>query len=166
MGLDVCYIVPQPAHKFLGVMLDQEFQWNQQANSTLAKSTKWTLAFQWLAKSFSGVNLQLMQQLFHVVTIPKILYAMGVWLTLVHQKLHACKSSSSVGATNRFTSLQQTAALAITGALHLTTTDILNLHTGLLPMAMVLWQVCFQAALWLATLPEPHPLHPLFHTQA
>ena len=82
-----------------------------------------------------------MRQLFHAVTIPKILYAVDVWLTPVHQKLHAHKSSGSVGTTNRFTSLQWTAALAITGVLHLTTTDILNLHSGLLPMAMDLQQV-------------------------
>ena len=107
-----------------------------------------------------------MRQLYRAVAIPKILYAVDVWLTPVHRKLHTCKSSSSVGATNRFISLQHTAALAITGALHSTATDILNLHAGLLPMALALWQACFQAALRLVTLPESHLLHPLFCTRA
>ena len=31
-------------------------------------------------------------------------------------------------------------------------------------MALALRQACFRAALWLATLPESHPLHPLFRT--
>ena len=57
MWLGGARITPQPTHKFLGIMLDQELQWSQQANSALAKSTKWTLAFWRLAKSFSGVNL-------------------------------------------------------------------------------------------------------------
>ena len=57
MWLGGAHITPQPAHKFLSIMLDQELQWSQQANSALAKSTKWTLAFWGLAKSFSGVNL-------------------------------------------------------------------------------------------------------------
>ena len=73
-----------------------------------------------------------MWQLYRAVAVPKILYAMDVWLTPVHWKLHACKSSGSVSATNRFVSLQRTAALAITGALRSTATDVLNLHAGLL----------------------------------
>ena len=60
----------------------------------------WTLAFRRLAKSFSGVNLRLMQQLYRAVAVPNILYAVDVWLTPVHWKLHAHKSSGSVGATN------------------------------------------------------------------
>ena len=96
MRLGGTRITPQPVHKFLGVMLDQELRWSQQANSALAKSTKLTLAFWRLAKSFSGVNLRLMWQLYHVVTVPKILYTVDVWLTPVHQKLHARKSSGSV----------------------------------------------------------------------
>ena len=107
-----------------------------------------------------------MQQLYRVVTIPKLLYAVDIWLTPVHQKLHARKSSSSVGTTNRFVSLQHTAALAITGALRSTATDVLNLHAGLLPMALALWQACFWVVLRLVTLPKTHPLHPLFHTWA
>ena len=107
-----------------------------------------------------------MWQLYCAVAIPKILYTVDVWLTPVHRKLHTCKSSGLVGATNRFVSLQHTAALAITGALRLTATDVLNLHAGLLPMALALWQACFWVALQLATLPETHPLHPLFHTWA
>ena len=41
-----------------------------------------------------------MQQLYHMVAIPKILYAVDVWLTPVYRKLHARKSSGSVSATN------------------------------------------------------------------
>ena len=107
-----------------------------------------------------------MRQLYRAVAVPKILYAVDIWLTPVHRKLHARKSSSLVSATNRFVSLQCTAALAITGALRSTATDVLNLHAGLLPMALALWQACFQVALQLATLPESHPLHPLFRTWA
>ena len=33
-------------------------------------------------------------------------------------------------------------------------------------MALALWQACFWAALRFATLPESHPLHPLFCTRA
>ena len=31
------------SHKFLGVLFDQELQWNEQAEKVVAKATKWTL---------------------------------------------------------------------------------------------------------------------------
>ena len=33
-------LTPQPAYKFLGVMLDQELRWNQQASYAVAKASK------------------------------------------------------------------------------------------------------------------------------
>ena len=147
MVLGHACILPQPTHRFLGIMLDQELRWKQQADSALARATKWTLAFQRPAKSFSGVNLRLMRQLYRAVAIPKILYAVDVWYTPIHKKHGAHKSSGSVGTTNKFISFQRTAALAITGALRSTATDVLDLHAGLLPMTLVLCQACHRAVL-------------------
>jgi len=55
MVLQGTNLVPQPTHKFLGVMLDQELQWNHQANYAIAKASKWTLAAQQLAWPSNGV---------------------------------------------------------------------------------------------------------------
>jgi hypothetical protein len=36
---------PQQTHKFIGVSMDQELQWNHQADHAIAKAMKWTMAF-------------------------------------------------------------------------------------------------------------------------
>ena len=53
--------------------------------------------------------------------------------------------------------------MAITGAMCTTATDVLDLHMGLWPVHLMLRQVCYRAALRLASLPDAHPLHAVFH---
>jgi hypothetical protein len=53
-------ITPQETHKFIGAVLDQELWWNQQANYTIAKAAKWTVAFQQLARPSTGIWPKLM----------------------------------------------------------------------------------------------------------
>ena len=74
-------IATQPVHKFIGVMVDQELHWRQQANYVMAKASKWVLAFRRLAQPASGVKMQLMQQLYCVVAVPKITYTADIWYT-------------------------------------------------------------------------------------
>src|SRR5882724_6778637 len=50
----------QEAHRFIGVMMDQGLRWNWQADHTLTKATKWTLAFCCLTRPSMGVGLKLM----------------------------------------------------------------------------------------------------------
>ena len=47
----------------------------------------------------SGVNLRLMWQLYHAVTILKMTYAVDVWYTPLRRKEDAKKDSGSVGIT-------------------------------------------------------------------
>ena len=51
-------IKPAESHKFLGVVFDQELQWNAQAERVVAKATKWTLASRRLARPAIGISLQ------------------------------------------------------------------------------------------------------------
>ena len=60
MALQGLLIKPSTSHKFLGVLLDQELRWQHQADYMLGKVLKWLLAFCRLARTASGVNLQLM----------------------------------------------------------------------------------------------------------
>ncbi len=131
-------ITPQPMHKFLGVMMDQELQWRQHADYALAKAAKWTLAFRQLARPASGIKLQLMQQMYNAVAVPKITYVADMWYTPKHKKVGATKNSRSVGITNRLASVQRMATLAITGAMRTMATDTLDLHAGIWPMDLML----------------------------
>ena len=56
MLLQGIVLTPQPAHKFLGVMLYQELRWNQQASYAVAKASKWILVFWHLARPLNGVQ--------------------------------------------------------------------------------------------------------------
>ena len=97
------------------------------------------------------------------VAIPKMMYAIDVWLTLPRQWDGAKRRTGSVGMVNRLASLQRVAVLVITGAMHTTATDVIDLHTDLLPMWLVTHRLCQQAALRIASLPEMHLLHDVSH---
>ena len=79
-------IAAKQAHKFLGVMMDQELRWGQQADSMLAKATKWLLVHRRLARPRSGANLKAMHQLYCAVAILKMTYVIEVWYTPICMK--------------------------------------------------------------------------------
>ena len=55
MELSGVILALQPAHKFLGVSLDQELQWDHQASNSLVRATKWVMAFRRLAHPLAGI---------------------------------------------------------------------------------------------------------------
>ena len=165
MTLQGITIVLQASHKFLGVLLEQELCWRQQADYALSKAAKWTLAFHRLARPASGVNLQLMCQMYSAVAIPKVAYVANIWYTPTHKKEGAGRCSSSVSITNKLASIQQMGAIAIMGVMRTIATDVLDLHAGLTPISLMLHRICHRATLRLASLPEMHLLHSMFHTR-
>ena len=108
----------------------------------------------------------LMRQLFNVVAVPKMAYAADIWYMPVSKWQGRIQSSGSVGVTSKLASLQRMATLAITGALHSTTTDMLDLHADVLPVELLLNKICHQAYLQLASLAPIHPLQKLVYTCA
>jgi len=107
-----------------------------------------------------------MRQLYTAVTILKMTYAIDVWLTLPRNGKEQRGAPDSVVMTNRLVSLQRSATLAITGAMRTTATNVLDLHTGLLPMRLALHRLCHWATLRIASLPEEHPLHDVSRNRA
>ena len=51
-----------------------------------------------------------------------------------------------------------TAALATTGVLRTTPTDLLDAHAGLLPMDLLLKKICFRALTCICSLPQSNPV--------
>ena len=93
-------ISPQATHKFLGMIMDQDFHWKPQADYGTAKAAKWILAYQQLTKVGSGASLAAMRQLYCAVAIPKMTYAIDVWYTPVHTREGNKRRSGLVGFTN------------------------------------------------------------------
>ena len=166
MMLQGAIITPAASHKFLGVMIDQELCWHQQADYALGRASKWIMAYQWLARVASSINLQLMRQLYTAVAIPKMTYAIDVWLMPPRKQVGAKRHTGSINITNRFATLQRTATLAITRAMCTTATNVLDLHVGLLPMRLALHRLCHCAMLRIAALPDMHPLYDIFCKRA
>ena len=103
-----------------------------------------------------------MRQLYTVVAILKMTYAIDVWLMPPRKRDGAKRYTGSVNITNRFATLQRMAVLAITGAMRTTATDVLDLHVGLLPMHLALHRLCHRATLRITALPDMHPLYNIF----
>src|SRR6266481_4376798 len=157
--LDNTVVTPVAVHKYLGVLFDQELRWREQAEHAVAKAAKWTLRFRRLARPHSGIKPKQMRQLYQAVAVPKFAYAADVWYTPVGHANGRAKSSGSVGVTRQLTSIQHLAVTAITGALCTTATDVMEAHVDILPIELLMHNICHRAATRLATLPESHPLH-------
>jgi hypothetical protein len=88
-----------------------------------------------------------------------MLYAADVWFTPAFRSGSDATQRGSIGITKKMTSVQRIAALAITGAMRTTATDLLEAHTNLLPITLLLQNTCHQAIIQLAAHPSSHPLH-------
>jgi len=78
---------------------------------------------------------------------------------LVNLTIHTLQRGS-MGIAKKITTIQRIAALTITGAMRSTATDLLEVHTNLLPVTLLLQNTCHRAIVRLTALPESHPLHP------
>ena len=106
-----------------------------------------------------GLSIKLMRQLYITVAIPKMTYVLDIWYTPPTKLLGHRRSVGSVGVLQQMVKLQRAASLSIIGGMKLTPTDLLDAHTGLLPMELTLLHICHRAAVCLCTLPPSHPLH-------
>src|SRR6266481_3661843 len=146
------------AHKFLGVIFDQELCWKEQAEHVIAKATKWTLCARRLARPAMGILPRQMRQLYQAVTVPSFTYATDVWFAPVDQSDGKQRARGSVGIARKLSSVQRIATTAITGALCTTATDVMEIHANLLPAELLLHKICYRATLWLVALPDTHLL--------
>ena len=87
-----------------------------------------------------------MHQLYVAVALPKMTYALNVWYTLLTKPVGQRKSIGSVGVLRQMTKLQRLASLAIVGGMKSTPTDLLDAHSGLFPIELMLLCICHRAA--------------------
>ena len=69
------------SYKYLGVQIDAQLRWKEQAQQAIANTTKWLLQFRRLTRPSSGTCSKLMRQLYLAVALPKITYGLDIWYT-------------------------------------------------------------------------------------
>jgi hypothetical protein len=111
------HICPTPTYQFLGVIVDQELRWNAQVDHTIVKGMAYVLQLCRLSSTAKGLSLWLMCQLYQAVALLKMLYAADLWFTPSFQEGSVELQWGSVGMAKWLTSVQCTAALAITRAM-------------------------------------------------
>ena len=146
------------AHKFLGVILDDELRFNQQADNALAKGTEWEIRTRGIAKMASGMRGKFIRRLFTSVGLAKMLYAADVWCTPTPNKRPGTRAKTKA-RVKRMERTQRKLAIRITGALRTTPSDLLFPHAGLSPLQLHIENICQNSAVRIATLPKHHPLH-------
>ncbi|KAL4065431.1 hypothetical protein J3A83DRAFT_4082776, partial [Scleroderma citrinum] len=126
-------IHPSPSHKFLGVILNQELHWREQANHMLAKGVEYMLLMKQLSATSWGIPAKLTWQLYQAVVVPRVTYMASVWMRLVYSPGSDSPWWSSIGIAKQLTRIQQMAAITILRAMKSSATGTLNVHTFLPP---------------------------------
>lgn len=93
--IDGTHIRPSEAHKYLGIIFDQELRWGQQCEAAVAKGIKWTLQFR-RSRPSAGISQKLMRQLYNAVAIPKMTYTADIWFSPICKGEQ--KGKGSIGA--------------------------------------------------------------------
>jgi len=75
-----------------------------------------------------------------------MLYAADLWFTPTFRDGSDTLQHGPIGVARRLTTVQRIAALAITGAMKTTATDlVLEVHANLLPISLLLQNTCHRA---------------------
>ena len=148
----------EASYKYLGIHVDNQLRWTTQTHEAIAKATKWVLLYRRLTKPSAGLSPKFMRRLYIMVAIPKMTYGLDVWYTPPHRNKGKRKNSGSVKALREFGKLQRMATTAINGVLRTSPTDLLDAHSGLLPMGLLLKKICHRSITRICTLPPTNPV--------
>ena len=145
--------------KYLGVIFNRNLNWKVHQAYAVEKGAKWAVQIWRLTQPTWGITPKFTEWLFTSVALPRVLYVVDLWCTLVNNEHNGPKTVGSARAIKQFTSIQRVGALAITGGLRTSPTDALNTSTFLLPTSLTMEKWCFRVIVRMATLPRDHLLH-------
>ncbi|KIK33807.1 hypothetical protein CY34DRAFT_98971 [Suillus luteus UH-Slu-Lm8-n1] len=135
-------IHPTEHHHFLSLLVDQELSWKFHTGHAIAKGNEYVLQLRRLSRLVNGILVKQMCQLYLTVAVPKFTYRVNLWFRLVYSNNLSMEQRGSKGIAKRLATVQQITALSITGAMRMTATDVLNNHTNLLPVLLLLQKIC------------------------
>lgn len=156
-------IKPEAAQKYLGVIIDQTLSFKDHADYATGKAARYTAQFKRLAKSMKGVRGDNIRKLYKAVSLAALLYAVDVWCPIARKEK---ERRGKMGIIKKMEGVQKMAALAITGGLRTTPTELLREHADILPMEMEIRKATHAAAVRIATLTDSHPLAKSFRGAA
>ncbi|KAG2068144.1 hypothetical protein BDR04DRAFT_1025367 [Suillus decipiens] len=96
-----------------------------------------------------------------LLVVPKIMYALDLWFTPSYWDGSNNLQHGSIGVAKKLASVQCIIAIAITGAMRTTASNLLEVHANLLPTSLLLQNTCHRAIVHLITHPKTHPLYTL-----
>ena len=149
--------LPSKAHKFLGVIIDEELRFKEQVASAVAKGTKYALACRRLAKPSVGIQQKYTRLLFNSVVVPKMLYGVDVWGA--RMVAEPGKKGGKGGQRSLIERVVRAHALTSSGAMSTTATDAAVAHANLTPTLPLLRKICLRAYLRMTTLPPTNPIY-------
>ena len=133
--------------------------WKPQHLNTIQKGTSYVSVLCCLSRSSSGLSAKFIRHLYISVTLPKVLYSISLWGSptgIVNGHHHG-----NGAVIHALTTIQHQAAILITGGISSSPTDVLEAHSNLLPIELLLNKYCYHSILQLASLPPDHPLSPM-----
>ena len=110
------HITTAPTQKYLGVLVDSELRFNEQAAAAIGKGSRWASQAGRLAKVAKGVKGTLARRVYYGVAVARMLYVVDVWGSLSTKR----GQGIHVGTIRKLESTQRRAAIQATGGLHTT----------------------------------------------
>jgi hypothetical protein len=104
-------------YKYLGVQIDAQLCWKEQAQRATANAMKWILQYRRLTRPSTGIGSKLMRQLYLSVALPEITYGIDVWYIPPNKPAGYTKNTGSVGVLRNLQKAQRLATTAITGVM-------------------------------------------------
>ena len=92
--------------KYLGIRIDAQLNWKEQAQRSTANATSWIMQYRRLTRPQTGVGGRLMRRLYLAVALPKITYGIDTWYTPPHKTPGTTKNAGSVGALRSLQKIQ------------------------------------------------------------
>ena len=145
-------------HKFLSIIITNTLSWSVQTTYAVTKGTAYILQLKRPSSVTNGITLSLMRQLYLAVVIPKMLY---IWFRPTYIDDQDTSQLGSKGVACKPEKVQHIALLSITGTMHSTAMDTLEIHCNIWPIAHRIQIFCQQAMAQLMAHLNSHPLHPL-----
>ncbi|KAJ7641360.1 hypothetical protein FB45DRAFT_686638, partial [Roridomyces roridus] len=160
LKLNGAEVQPMEAVKLVGVWLDENLTFKQQAAAAQGRGHEWLAKFRRIARVSGGVGPGQVRRLYSAICVPRMLYAAEVWLAPVRQRVSGeNRRRDGRAAMKKLTSIQMKAARMIAGGMVSSPADLLDAHADLLPINLVVDKILHRAAVRYASIPESHPLH-------
>ncbi|EUC67684.1 reverse transcriptase, putative, partial [Rhizoctonia solani AG-3 Rhs1AP] len=140
------------------VIFDAKLTWAEHKREALRKASTWANLIKRVCRVKHGLTPASARHLHDSVFLAKVTYAADLWWEPASLKDEGKKRKGAIGFTKHLQSAQRTVALAITGALRTSPTDLLIAHAGIYPIELELRRAAHRAAIRLAGIPTAHPL--------